>query len=198
MSKKVIYDPGTRFGRLVVIGYDGAHRKPCGTTQGKHLCRCDCGNIVSVLTQNLRNGNTKSCGCLADDIKNEKRKPNNAAEIHHVWLQYKRHAIDRNLEWPLTDDDVKNIILQPCHYCGEEKTNCVITKHCKEGFYYNGIDRMDNSKGYYLDNVVPCCSKCNRAKGEMSYKEFIELANKIVMHTNLNKQYGDGNEKDNP
>lgn len=31
---------------------------------GKQLCQCKCGNIKEVLTYNLKNGNTQSCGCL--------------------------------------------------------------------------------------------------------------------------------------
>ena len=28
------------------------------------LCRCDCGNEIKALANNLRSGNTRSCGCL--------------------------------------------------------------------------------------------------------------------------------------
>ena len=28
-----------------------------------YLCRCDCGKLTYVLPSNLKNGNTKSCGC---------------------------------------------------------------------------------------------------------------------------------------
>ena len=31
----------------------------------KWICACDCGAITSVTGGNLRNGHTKSCGCLA-------------------------------------------------------------------------------------------------------------------------------------
>lgn len=31
---------------------------------GKQLCQCKCGNVTEVLTYNLKNGNTQSCGCL--------------------------------------------------------------------------------------------------------------------------------------
>jgi hypothetical protein len=31
---------------------------------GKYECSCDCGNTTIVHKHNLRNGNTKSCGCL--------------------------------------------------------------------------------------------------------------------------------------
>ncbi len=50
---------GERFGKLVVISEDSAN---C-TTLKKVLCRCDCGNIKSVATRDLKNGKTVSCGC---------------------------------------------------------------------------------------------------------------------------------------
>lgn len=53
---------GERFGRLVVLQY---------TQNSKYLCLCDCGNEVEVATNNLKNGNTKSCGCLQRDKASE-------------------------------------------------------------------------------------------------------------------------------
>ena len=32
----------------------------------KWICRCDCKKIVTVRGDNLKNGNTKSCGCLKE------------------------------------------------------------------------------------------------------------------------------------
>lgn len=34
----------------------------------KWLCQCDCGNLITVQPANLKNGNTKSCGCMQKDI----------------------------------------------------------------------------------------------------------------------------------
>lgn len=48
-----------RFGRLTAL-YRGEKTKH-GT---KWVCRCDCGNVHSVLSSNLRAGKQKSCGCL--------------------------------------------------------------------------------------------------------------------------------------
>lgn len=45
---------GQTFGYLTVIEWIG---------QGKWKCQCKCGNIVNVQTDNLKSGNTKSCGC---------------------------------------------------------------------------------------------------------------------------------------
>ena len=62
--KKVIDLTGKRFGRLVVIREDSQR-----TSRGqiKWICQCDCGNIVSVVGGNLRNGHTQSCGCICKE-----------------------------------------------------------------------------------------------------------------------------------
>ena len=53
---------GQRFGRLTVLRYYKTERKKV-----YWLCRCDCGNELAVYGGTLRNGRTKSCGCLARD-----------------------------------------------------------------------------------------------------------------------------------
>lgn len=55
---KLIDLTGQKFNRLLVIKRDLSRK-------GVYwICQCDCGNQVSVLSQNLRIGNTQSCGCL--------------------------------------------------------------------------------------------------------------------------------------
>ena len=39
-----------------------------------------------------------------------------------------------------------------------------------------GLDRVDNSRGYQADNVVPCCADCNYMKGQMSQEAFLHAA----------------------
>lgn len=53
--------PGERYGRLTVVE-DAAPRK--GRHDRCYLCQCDCGRTTSVPGYALRNGNTRSCGCL--------------------------------------------------------------------------------------------------------------------------------------
>lgn len=55
---KAIDLTGQKFGRLTVIERDVSRK---GTYW---ICKCDCGTITSVASQKLRNGHTKSCGCL--------------------------------------------------------------------------------------------------------------------------------------
>jgi hypothetical protein len=41
-------------------------------------------------------------------------------------------------------------------------------------YYYNGLDRIDSSKGYTRDNVEPCCVICNTMKWTLSKKDFLK------------------------
>ena len=46
----------------------------------------------------------------------------------------------------------------------------------------NGIDRVDSSKGYTLDNCVPCCSICNTMKLNYTLQEFSDHITKVYNH----------------
>lgn len=55
---------GQRFGRLTAVRKTDEHL-------GNSIiweCQCDCGNVCKVASVNLRNGNTKSCGCIASEV----------------------------------------------------------------------------------------------------------------------------------
>lgn len=60
VSPKTI-KPGQKYNRLTVIEQT-QERDSCGRIMW--LCKCDCGNLTKVDSSSLRNGNTKSCGCL--------------------------------------------------------------------------------------------------------------------------------------
>lgn len=55
---------GQKFSRLMVIAEAGYHTKQNGQKTLKWLCKCDCGNEHIVIGSKLKNGHTKSCGCL--------------------------------------------------------------------------------------------------------------------------------------
>ena len=61
---------GRRFGRLTVVKRCGSYKPPSNpySSQPIYLCRCDCGQEVMALAQNLKQGGTKSCGCLRVEI----------------------------------------------------------------------------------------------------------------------------------
>lgn len=169
---------GHKFGRLTVVHF--SHRDK--NSRKFYSCQCDCGGNKVVQASLLRFGNTKSCGCLAKEPRLWVTLPNQGGVVNHIILQYKRHAKDREIEWRLDRDDVDRLVREPCHYCGIIGGNLKKTKNCKDGFRHNGIDRIDSSRSYEADNVVPCCGSCNRAKGAMTRDEFVTLARRIATH----------------
>jgi len=94
----------------------------------------------------------------------------NGLRISYKINQMKQKATSRGITWELNKIDVAKLITQPCHYSGHSPNP------------YNGLDRVDSSKGYSIDNVVPCCHACNCAKNSMSTEQFIEWANQLLDH----------------
>ena len=78
-------------------------------------------------------------------------------------MTYKTSAKHNNRVFNLTLEQFKEIVLQPCVYCGRPST---------KGTQLNGIDRIDNAKGYVKGNCAPCCKWCNRMKRVYSNDEF--------------------------
>jgi len=163
---------GKKFNRLRVIKRNYPNSQ---YGQPKYLCKCDCGKEVIVYGYSLRNGNTKSCGCLKTDLAgNQKRLNYGLANIRLAISNYKRRAKRKGQEYNLTEEQFIELTQKDCHYCGAKPNNKNIKKGCNGDYIYNGLDRVDNDKGYTMDNVVPCCRNCNRAKYKMTLQEFQE------------------------
>jgi hypothetical protein len=56
--------PGMKFGRLTIVNEIEKNRYG----RRRFLCLCDCGNEHHVASSELRSGNTKSCGCLHNEL----------------------------------------------------------------------------------------------------------------------------------
>ena len=69
MIQTAVDPTGRRFGRLLVVG----SAAPDNSGQVRWRCRCDCGNETTVRWNNLRSGNTKSCGCLRKEMLHQPR-----------------------------------------------------------------------------------------------------------------------------
>lgn len=145
-------------------------------------CRCVCGNEKTFRYGNLQTGNTFSCGCLKkEQLAIRSRKPKGVAAINQIWNYYLRNARTRNIVWELSKDEFKDLIFQPCHYCGIKP--CTITKtDYNDQVINNGIDRFNNNMGYTSKNSVPCCKMCNLAKNNLSYDVFKEWAQRLANH----------------
>lgn len=62
--KKIQDLTGQKFGRLTVLERAPNYITPKGRQRSNWKCQCECGKIITVIGTHLRNGNTKSCGCL--------------------------------------------------------------------------------------------------------------------------------------
>lgn len=59
---------GERFGRLVVVSRAEDYIAPNGKKHIRWKCQCDCGQETIVDVCQLVQGNTKSCGCLHNEL----------------------------------------------------------------------------------------------------------------------------------
>jgi len=174
-GRVAIDEVGNRYGKLTVINRAGICRG-----RATWLCHCDCGSDKIIPGVLLRNGYTKSCGCLYRLKKGE-------AAFNILFGDLKRSAERRKHTWALSEEDVRQLTSQPCYYCGREpQQSRIVRRRGVNGDYLcNGIDRVDNSKGYSKDNVVPCCSKCNVAKHTMTREEFLSWISSVYEYSNL-------------
>lgn len=77
----------------------------------------------------------------------------------------------RGIAFSLSYSEVGLIMLKDCFYCGIKS----------EKNKRNSIDRVDSSKNYDHDNVVPCCRSCNVGKGAMTVIEYINHCKNVYL-----------------
>lgn len=169
---KVIDLIGKKFGRLTVTQRVYPNVKKWRIMW---LCECECGKEIIVDGGNLRNKHTKSCGCLKKEYGEIIGKLNKLtfglASIRQTIRTYKLNAKKRGLEYGLTDKQFEEITQKDCYYCGAKPKTISTLNNGNGDYKYNGIDRINNNKGYIIGNIVPCCRKCNRAKDISTLQE---------------------------
>lgn len=150
---------------------------------------CECGKITTPRVERVFNGETKSCGCYSTELASERIKkvscvkPNNQAAFNKIYNSYRSGAKRRSLDFELDVDYFKKIVDSDCSYCGEPPSRESKTKGGI--YYYNGIDRVDNTKGYLKGNCTPCCTDCNFFKSSKNSEEFVEKIYKIFQNLSL-------------
>ena len=91
----------------------------------------------------------------------------NYRSIENKYHSYRIGAIRRGISFRLALDEFKRHWKKPCVYCGKDIDTI-------------GLDRIDNSKGYSQDNVVPCCTQCNLSKRGRSLQDYLSSSVKIA------------------
>ena len=49
--------------------------------------------------------------------------------------------------------------------------------------HHNGIDRIDNNKGYFIGNINSCCATCNYLKNKFELKTILDHCYKIALNS---------------
>lgn len=190
---------GQRFGRLTVLEF-----VPNDKPKTCWKCQCDCGNTIIAQLSNLKNGHTKSCGCLNKETTKEmftKHSLRNT-RLYGIWNQMKNRCYNKNTR------SYKN-------YGGRGITVCDEWRNDFKAFYdwamTNGytdelsIDRIDVNGNYepnncrWVDMKTQCRNKRNNAVVEyqgrkVSLIESSELSG--IKYKILESRYERGDRED--
>lgn len=189
---------GKRFGKLTVIGEYEPGRKAINETNRfsarvypSVLCECDCGRTKRFTVNNLKKGSTKSCGCfrLQTSSQNGKKsgrmnglkqrkystKESSARDLFQKYMKRNPGNLDFESFFKLTQ--------LSCYYCGTLPNQKYLVENVTDNlgtYIYNGLDRIDNLKGYDLENVITCCGTCNFMRNKLTMEDFFTHVAKIA------------------
>ena len=138
---------GQRFGRLTVL-------EIAGKTKGRKtlwLCRCECGNEIVVVSDGLKSGHTKSCGCLHSDTMRDMKTihGHHDERLHKIWSGI------RNRCYNPKEAGYKNYGGRGIFMCDEWANDYQDFHDWSIAHGYSddlSIDRIDNDDGYYPSN----------------------------------------------
>lgn len=105
---------GQKFGKLTVVRRDKNSGK-----QTMWGCECECGEQVSVGAHRLKNGQTKSCGCLRFEILSKRAKDITGVRFGRLVAISRSGIVNKKSKWKCMCD------------CGKETT--VNYQHLKDG-----------------------------------------------------------------
>jgi 5-methylcytosine-specific restriction endonuclease McrA len=155
------------------------------------LCKCSCGKEKFVKLYNLANNSVISCGhtkyAPEHQSKRSRKQNPQLTTIKRIYKNYKRSPKD-----DLTLEQFIELSQKFCYYCGSPplKTyNLFTDKSYKKqatkysidngNYTWNGIDRIDSDLPHTISNCVTCCYICNRAKSDMTVKDFYKWIGRI-------------------
>ncbi len=83
----------------------------------------------------------------------------------------RRGRLVRGIQMELSLEQFSALINSPCHYCGTLNSR--------------GVDRLDSSGSYTLENSKPCCHDCNEMKNDKTEEQFIAHIRQIIKNRGL-------------
>ena len=122
---------GKKFGRLTVVKRGDDRITSNGSKVARWWCKCDCGNsdLVLVYGTSLKNGHTKSCGCLHKETAVKNGKNNKKYNIYDLTGEFGigwTSNTNKEFYFDLEDyDKIKD-------YCWYENASGYIVAHSQE------------------------------------------------------------------
>jgi len=176
---------------LKVVGYTTETSNQRITKNTVYECQCGCGQIFQARARDIKKQSIISCGCKKRENATIMGRNNFLGEekagTNILYYRYKRRAIENKMSFSINLEKFKDLTSQNCFYCGSEPEKEISENYSKllKGKYkYNGLDRVNNNIGYEIDNIVPCCFTCNRAKYNLTPEIFNKWIIKLIQHQN--------------
>ena len=146
---------GRRFGKLTVLE-KVVSPKACGD-KFSCKCLCDCGKEKIVMSSDLIAKRVVSCGCeklrLRTARGSESRYWRGCGEVSHTyWSKTLRRAKDTNRAFTLTVQGLSDLLEAQGRKCALSGLPIHTSKPANSKCTAS-LDRIDNDKGYTLDNV---------------------------------------------
>lgn len=90
--------------------------------------------------------------------------------LNRAWHLARHNAKRKGVEFLLDKEFVLRTVQGVCYICGALGRKYSF----KDGtVWVNGLDRVDNGRGYVHSNVAPCCFKCNRIKSDFELGDLL-------------------------
>ena len=119
------------------------------------LCRCKCGKEQVIIGTNLTRGLSKSCGCYMKDHPNGKTHGLTNTRPYRIWQCMKNRCYNSNREAYKDYGGRANNSIEVCDKWRNDfqafYDDVSKLPHFDEDGY--SLERIDNNKGYQLDNV---------------------------------------------
>lgn len=160
------------------VSINGAH-------YSRWECLCTCGRVIEVRGSDLtrKRNSVKRCKACRNKLRS---LPEGEAGFNKVLSMYHSNAENNNRKFELSDKQARSLFQSNCGYCGAPPSQSAqSTGRLNGDFLYNGIDRMDNSKDYVLNNCISCCGPCNLMKHILGPIEFLARVKKIYEYRQL-------------
>lgn len=186
---------GQRFGRLIAL--EPTEKHLCNSVIWK--CRCDCGKTAEVAAINLRNGSTKSCGCLSSEVHSEICKDlRKKLELDYIDGTQVTHLMQQ----PSMANTSGKTGVSWDKSCQMWKATIIFKGHC---YYLGGSKDIEyvislreeaekRVHGAFLDwyyEVFPERKRKKKGKDEMTDKQYYSCVAEVANYTDVDAYISD-------